>query len=109
MQGSRNGLLLAAALALAGVGAAYVPPAQARVAVSIYAPIAPPPLRIETVPPPRVGYVWAPGYWGWSHRHHVWHRGHWVRARHGYVYDAPRWDRDGDRWRYRGERWERHR
>ncbi|MEP6510744.1 MAG: hypothetical protein ABJB02_04080 [Dokdonella sp.] len=108
MLGSRKSLMLAAALALAGVGAMYTAPAEARVGVSIYAPIAPPAIRVETVPGARAGYVWGPGYWGYRHHHYVWHRGHWLRARNGYVYSAPRWDQDGNRWRYYGERWERH-
>ena len=106
MQGSGKNLLLAAALAVAGVGAMYTAPAEARVSVSIYAPIAPPPLRVETVPTLRPGYVWAPGYWGWNNRHYVWHRGHQVRARHGYRYEPPRWEQHGKRWQYHGERWQ---
>lgn len=106
MQGSGKSLLLAGALAVLGAGAAYTPPAEARVAVSIYAPIAPPPLRVERVPPPRVGYVWAPGYWGWGHRRYVWHAGHWVHARRGYHYAAPRWEHEGNRWRYYDGRWD---
>jgi hypothetical protein len=41
-----------------------------------------PPLIIETPgPPPHRGWVWIPGHWRWSHRHHywVWVRGHWAK------------------------------
>ena len=38
-------------------------PTIASAGVAIDIDVAPPPVRIETVPPPRVGYVWAPGYW----------------------------------------------
>jgi hypothetical protein len=100
-------LLLAAALALGGTCAMVATPAQARVHVDIYANVAPPPLRAEIVPAPRRGYVWVPGYWGWSHHRHHWNRGHWARERRGYHYVPSRWDRDGDRWRYYGGRWER--
>jgi murein DD-endopeptidase MepM/ murein hydrolase activator NlpD len=107
MRSYGKSLILAAAMAaVAGVGVVYTAPAEARVAVSIYAPIAPPALRVETVPAARAGYVWAPGYWGYSHRKYNWRGGHWVRARHGYNYNAPRWEQDGNRWRYHGERWE---
>ena len=107
MQGSGKTLLLAAALAVAGVGAAvHTAPAQARVSVSIHAPMAPPPLRIETVPTLRPGYIWTPGYWGWTNQRYVWHGGRAVRSRHGYRYAPPRWEKHGNRWRYQGQRWD---
>lgn len=105
MQGYGKNLLLAAALALAGAGAVYTAPAQARVAVSIYAPIAPPALRVETIPTLRAGYVWAPGYWGWNNHRYVWHRGRQMRARNGYHYAPPRWEQNGNRWRYHDGAW----
>jgi hypothetical protein len=55
---------------------------QARVDVDIN--IAPPPPRVEVIPPPRGGYVWAPGYWRWEGHRHVWVPGHWARVRVGY-------------------------
>ena len=106
MQRSGKNLLLAAALTLAGAGAVYTAPAEARVAVSIYAPMAPPALRIETVPGPRVGYVWAPGYWNYGHRRYNWQRGHWLRERRGRNYASPSWEQNGNRWRYRSGRWD---
>lgn len=69
--------------------------------------IGPPPPRVEVVPAPRVGYVWAPGYWDWRGRRHVWVAGHWVRHRPGYAYYSPQWvERDG-RWYFERERWAR--
>jgi YXWGXW repeat-containing protein len=53
-----------AAAALAAPGAA-----QARTDVSIS--IGPPAPIYEPVPPPRVGYIWAPGYWDWNGHRHV--------------------------------------
>jgi hypothetical protein len=41
-----------------------------------------PPLIIETPGrPPHRGWVWIPGHWRWSYRHHywVWVRGHWTK------------------------------
>ncbi|HVT33770.1 MAG TPA: hypothetical protein VHE32_14060 [Rhodanobacteraceae bacterium] len=96
-------MLLGAAIALAGAGA-IVPSANARTV--IYANIAPPAVRVETVPSPRAGYVWVNGNWYWHHRHYAWRKGHWMRARHGYRYVEPRWERDGRRWRYYDGRWE---
>jgi len=105
MQGTKS-LLLAAALATIGVVGLNATTAEARTVVSIYATSEPPPLREEHIPPPRHGYVWAPGYWSWSKRHYAWQRGHWERERHGYHYSPARWEREGDRWRYYGGRWD---
>ena len=43
----------------------------------------PPAPVYEVVPAPRVGYIWAPGYWDYDHNRHVWRKGHWERERHG--------------------------
>lgn len=57
-------LALLAALGVASAGAmSYAPTATAGVDVSVGIGVAPPPPRYEVVPPPRAGYVWAPGYW----------------------------------------------
>jgi len=53
--------------------------------------VAPPPPRVEVVPPPRVGYVWAPGYWRWNGRRHVWIQGSWVRERRGWHWEPDAW------------------
>lgn len=59
--------------------------------VGIDIEIAPPAPRVVVVPPPRVGWVWAPGYWRWDGYHHVWMEGHWMRARPGYHWVAEHW------------------
>ena len=33
-------------------------------------------------PAPRLGYLWIPGFWGWSGHRHFWYRGYW-RNRYG--------------------------
>ncbi|MCP1118913.1 YXWGXW repeat-containing protein [Robbsia andropogonis] len=38
---------------------------------------APPPLRVEVAPPPRVGYAWVRGHWQWDGRAYAWVPGHW--------------------------------
>lgn len=106
MNMSSKSLVMAVAIALGGVGATYTAPVQARVSVQIYAPSAPPELRVERVRGPRHGYTWAPGYWSYGHNKYNWRKGHYVRERRGYSYSAPRWEQDGNRWRYHGERWE---
>ena len=96
-------LLVASAIA-AAVGSVAVPTATA---ADVFVRIGPPPARVETVPPPRAGYVWAPGYWDWRGHRHVWVGGHWVRERRGYSYVAPRWvERNGGWYMERG-RWAR--
>src|SRR5665647_1416408 len=62
-------LLLSLALA-AGIFAA---PAYAQISFQIN--IAPPAPQYEIVPNVAPGYVWAPGYWGWTGERHVWVRG----------------------------------
>lgn len=67
-----------------------------------------PPLPMhEAVPPPRRGYVWAPGHYEWSGNQYVWVRGRWLEARDGYEYREPRWvQRDNGEWHMVGGNWE---
>ncbi len=80
-------------------------PGQARVYVDI--DVAPPPPRVEVVPAPRVGYVWAPGYWGWRGHRHVWVNGLWLRERRGYHWEPHRWEERGGRWHFEEGHWRR--
>ena len=91
---------LAATALLAG-------PALAAAAASLSIVVAPPDPRVEVVPAPRAGWVWAPGYWAWRGRAHAWIPGHWVRARRGYHWVADVWVHEGPRWMYRRGHWER--
>jgi hypothetical protein len=97
----RKTLLVTAIL----MGAAIVPVGSD--AKEIIVQIAPPALRVETVPAPRVGYVWAPGYWGWRNNKHVWVGGHYIRERHGYHWVPDRWEDSDGRWRLHNGYWER--
>ena len=94
------GSLLAASLAASAL------PASARSEIIVN--VAPPPVRYEVVPAPRVGYVWIPGVWEWRGRRHVWVGGHWVRHRAGYVYAPARWVEHDGRWPYVEPGWNRH-
>ena len=89
--------------------ATYTTPAAAREVVVVESNIAPPPPRFERMPPPRAGYVWAPGYWRYDGyvRRHVWVGGNWVVARPGYRYAPARWVRRGPGWHYYGGGWVR--
>ena len=82
--------------------------ALARTDVDFSINVGPPAPVYESVPPPRAGYVWAPGYWGWNGHRHAWHRGYWVHERRGYVWAPNHWEHRGDRWYMRGGHWERH-
>jgi hypothetical protein len=86
---------------IVGTFGSFALPADAR--TNVYLSFAPPPVYYEPIPSPRVGWVWAPGYWDWRGQRHYWVAGHWVRSRAGYVYYAPRWHESGGRWQlYRG-------
>ena len=69
--------------------------------------VAPPALRVETVPPPRAGYVWAPGYWDYRGHDHVWVGGRWIGERRGYHWVPDRWEQRGPHWHHVRGYWER--
>jgi hypothetical protein len=97
--------ILCAGLALG----ASVAPGLASARTYVEVDVAPPAPRYEVIPEARVGYVWAPGYWTWSHHRHVWVNGHYIRSRHGRHYVSAHWyDHDG-RYRYEAGYWERDR
>ena len=96
------------AAAILAVSAAFAPmQASAQVDVNLVIGTAPPPLRFESVPPMRHGYVWAPGYWDWRGHRHVWVSGHYMRERPGYYYTEPRWVQSDGRWMRHEGRWDR--
>ena len=102
-------LALLAGLGLTFAGATYAPPANARTQVVVGIGVAPPPPRFERAPPPRRGYVWAPGYWRWNgyaHRH-VWVGGSWVRVHPGRYYRPAHWVHHGRQWRFQPGYWGR--
>ena len=96
--------LLIAGLLAATLGSAALP-AAAWTHVDLYLNGAPPPARYEVLPAPRVGYLWAPGHWGWRGHHHVWIAGHWVRHRPGSYYEPARWANYDGRWGYHAPYW----
>ena len=98
---------LAAMLAVALGAVAGVHPAPAQAGVDIDVDIAPPAARVVVAPPPRAGFVWAPGYWRWNGRAHVWHDGYWVRERPGYHWVPDAWVARGPHYHYMRGHWER--
>lgn len=91
------------------ISAAAIGIPQAASAVSFDVEIAPPPPRYEVIPPPRAGYVWAPGYWRWDprHHHHVWVGGRYMRGHHGEHWVAHSWHEHDGRYRFEDGHWER--
>ena len=84
---------------------AVAAPAYAQININIS--LAPPAPQFEVVPVVAPGYVWAPGYWGWSGERHVWVRGRSIVQREGYRWEPDRWDqRDRNYYRTAGH-WER--
>ena len=76
------------------------PVAFARVDVHVEIGVPPPVAVVETVPAPRSGYVYAPGYWAWNGDRHVWIRGRAIAERPGYSWVADRWEPVGGRYRF---------
>lgn len=76
-------------------------------AADIFVQIAPPEVRYEPVPAPRVGYVWTPGYWDWRGDRHVWVGGTFVVDRPGFYYERPLWIQREDRWYLQRGEWRR--
>ena len=87
-------LLLCASTAALILGAApigaFIAPAQAQVAISISATIAPPILPVYAQPPiPGPGYLWIPGYWAWNGEEYYWVPGYWSMPPTVGVYWTP--------------------
>src|SRR5436309_1317006 len=97
---------LLVAMCVASMGIASIP-LTTSAAVDVYFNAAPPAQRVEVVPAPRRGYVWAPGYWNLKRDRHVWTAGHYERERKGYHYAEPRWTQRDNRWQLERGRWAR--
>lgn len=83
-------------------------PALAAPDLSIDIEAAPPPPLPEGVPPPRPGYVWAPGFWGWYGDRHVWVDGRWMRECPGYRWQRECWEKSEHDYHFTPGRWVRH-
>ncbi len=80
--------------------------AIAEVGLDIVIGVPPPPVRVEVVPEPRPGLVWAPGYWRWEGNLHVWEAGHWLEERPGHRWVPEHWEERGGRHHFHPGRWE---
>jgi len=94
--------ILVGALALGAIAVPIISDAK-----TIIVEVAPPPNRVEVVPAPRHGYVWAPGYWRWTGHKYVWVSGSWVHERHGWHYAPHTWVEHDGRWHYEEGGWRR--
>jgi hypothetical protein len=101
-------LILAAPMLMLASAAALPLSAAAQTGFTLVISSAPPAPRYESLPSPRAGYVWAPGYWNWDGRRHHWQAGHWLAARPGYVYQPTVWVRDTHGYRLRSGYWQVH-
>ena len=77
-------LRLVAGATLIAACLADIAPASAQMVV-----LAPPAPVYEAAPPPRVGYAWQAGYWGWQYGRYVWVPGHWVAVARGAAVTPP--------------------
>jgi hypothetical protein len=104
MKGSRKALLLGFMMAAGAVAA----PTIASAGVILDINVAPPPVQVETVPPPpAVGMIWAPGFWEWRGNQHVWVGGHYMHGRPGYHWVGDRWSQHGANWHHEVGHWAR--
>ena len=69
----------------------------------------PPPVRIETIPPPpvsAVSLIWQPGHWDWNGQGYLWQSGRWVeRAGHGTTWQDGYWSNASGVWTWVPAHW----
>jgi len=99
-------------LGVLGLSACTVTPSRLEMrapSVAIWAPVAPPPPRVEVIPvAPSRDHIWIPGYWHWESNQHRWMEGHWEERREHEHWVPHRWERDDhDQWRLNGGYWHR--
>ena len=94
-------------LALLVSGSGVIAPTIASAGGGVDIEIAPPAPRVEVVPGPRAGYVWAPGFWDYRGRAHVWVPGRYMRERRGAHWVPDHWEQRGPRWHMEPGHWER--
>lgn len=103
MKGTTKALFMTLCIAGSAIGA----PTLALAGIGVDITIAPPAPRVEVVPAPRPGFVWAPGYWEYRGGAHVWVPGRWMGERRGYHWIPDRWEPRGPRWHHEPGHWER--
>ena len=101
-------LMLCCLITMGGIA---MPAVADRVGINIDIGTPPPATRVEVVPAPRPGHVWAPGYWRWEGRRHVWVEGHWIKERRDHHWVPERWVEveNGHRYHFEPGHWEHNR
>jgi hypothetical protein len=99
-------LLRKALMRLAVASYAVLSSVAGEAAVAVDVQVAPPAPRVVVVPPPRVGYVWAPGYWRWDGYRYGWIDGHWLRERRGWHWVPDQWVAVGPGWHFVPGHWQ---
>lgn len=71
-----------------------VPPGQQRAPLEVIVKAAPPPVRVEKMPPrPAPEFVWVAGYWSWNTTDYVWVPGVWMAPPEpAAMWVAPRYE-----------------
>ena len=67
--------------------------------------VAPPAPLIVAPPPPRPGFIWAPGYYRWDGHQHIWVDGRWLRERRGFHWIPEHWNERHGRYRFVPGHW----
>lgn len=62
------------------LSASNAPALAAGVDIGVETEVPPPAARVEVIPPPGPGYLWAPGYWRWAGNRHDWVEGYWIKG-----------------------------
>jgi len=73
--------------------------------VVVFAPSAPPPVRVEAAPLPRAGYIWDGGHWRWEHGRYIWRPGHWEVIHVGHHWVPGHWVASRGAWRWMVGHW----
>jgi hypothetical protein len=71
----------------------------------IYTEEAPPAPRMERMPQPHAGLVWAPGHWEWSGKAFYWIDGDWLVERRKRHWVAAQWQQAGSKWHFLPGHW----
>ena len=95
-----------AALTLASGTLGLATASQAARVVDVEIGAAPPPPLVEVIPPPRAGYIFQPGHYGWDGRTYVWTEGQFILDRPGHVYRPYVIEQRGERWHFRAGHWD---
>jgi len=96
-----------ALLSLSLAAGAFAAPAYAQISLNVN--IGPPAPQYEIVPVIAPGYVWAPGYWGWTGERHVWVRGRSIVQRDGFRWAPDRWEQGNNGYFRTAGHWEQER